>query len=254
MMQTYCTCFLSDAPVATWPDLTFHTAIQDTACLAWQHLLALIDEAAADGRTTFAPLDAMTEDEQTQIVTLPPTIARLTAVKELQLYNSSLVRLPPEIGAMTSLEYFDPYTSYRLHWFPYELMRCATLRDSRVSTRALYGNYKYRWPFPALSAATLGVGDALGPGTGPLFRPCSVCARLVEARRLQQVWISCWVATDVLPLLVHACSAACIAALPPPAAGYVPTPHCGGVGLVQPQTDAAHWAEWQRRHTIEESG
>jgi hypothetical protein len=50
------------------------------------------------------------------------------------------------------------------------------------------------------------------------------------------VWISLAVATDVLPLLVNACSAECVAALPPPRSGYVPTPHTGGPDLVQPTT------------------
>jgi hypothetical protein len=48
------------------------------------------------------------------------------------------------------LEVFEPYTSYSLHLFPYELTRCANLRDSTVSTRALYGNFNFRPPFPRL--------------------------------------------------------------------------------------------------------
>jgi hypothetical protein len=32
---------------------------------------------------------------------------------------------------MSSLENFDPYTSYRLHWLPYEITRCPNLRSSR---------------------------------------------------------------------------------------------------------------------------
>ena len=64
------------------------------------------------------------------------------------LYGSNLVRIPAEIGAMTSLEEFTPYTSYRLHWFPYELTRCPRLVRSTVSSSALYGNFKYRPPFP----------------------------------------------------------------------------------------------------------
>ena len=75
---------------------------------------------------------------------------RLTAVKHLVLYGSNLVRIPPEIGAMSSLEEFTPYTSYRLHWFPYEITRCRKLSRSTVSTRALFGNYKLRPPFPRL--------------------------------------------------------------------------------------------------------
>ena len=38
---------------------------------------------------------------------------------------------------MTNLEGLDPYTSYCLHWFPYEIIRCNKLKRSRVSTRAL---------------------------------------------------------------------------------------------------------------------
>ena len=40
---------------------------------------------------------------------------------------------------MTSLERFTPYTSHRLHWFPYELTRvfCLT-RQHRQHTLALW--------------------------------------------------------------------------------------------------------------------
>ncbi len=47
-----------------------------------------------------------------------------------------------EERAVASLRVFEPYTSRRLHWFPYEITRCTSLRRSVVSTRALYGNYK----------------------------------------------------------------------------------------------------------------
>jgi hypothetical protein len=53
---------------------------------------------------------------------------------------------------------------------------------------------------------------------------CSVCNAPVD-RELHQVWISRRVGTDVLPLLVNACSAACVAALSEPHTGYVPSPH-----------------------------
>jgi hypothetical protein len=41
----------------------------------------------------------------------------------------------------------------------------------------------------------------------------------------------------VLPLLVHACSEACVNALPAPADGYVDHPHQGGPDLAQPPTE-----------------
>jgi hypothetical protein len=194
----------------------FHTERQDMAAPGWLRLLELIDEAAADGRTTFRPLAEMSAEERRQIITLPPTIAKLTAVERFVLYGSNLVRIPREIGAMTNLTTFEPYTSYRLHWFPYEITRCTKLVDSTVSTRALYGNYKYRPPFPATSDDAADVRD------------CSVCDG--PATRLHQVWITLGVGTDHLPLLVNACSTDCVAALPQPSAGYAPAPHTGGPG------------------------
>lgn len=220
--------------------VAFHADQQNTDSPGWRHLLMLIDEAAADGRAVFRPFVELSAAERRQVVTLPPTIANLTEVKHLVLYGSNLVRLPPQIGAMTSLEVFEPYTSHRLHWYPYELTRCVRLRDSTVSTRVLYGNFKFRPPFPKLRAVTTAAEvdfDRLDPGTWGVaaVRSCSVCDGPVD-HELRQVWISLAVATDVLPLLVNACSAACVAALPPPRSGYVPTPHTGGSDLVQPTT------------------
>ncbi|MFF1871566.1 leucine-rich repeat domain-containing protein [Streptomyces sp. CB03911] len=203
--------------------VAFHPEQQDTAAPGWLRLLELVEEAAADGREEFHPLQELAPAERRQIVTLPPTIARLTAVREFGLYGSNLVRVPPEIGAMASLESFDAYTSYRLHWFPYELARCPLLRRSRVSTRALYGNEKVRPPFPPLDPKA-GGGGACSVCDGPVTRP-------------RRVWISLRVATDVLPLLVNACSAACVAALPTPPKGYVRSPHSGGPAVRQPTAD-----------------
>jgi hypothetical protein len=218
--------------------VSFHADRQDTTAAGWHHLLALIDQAAADGRTEFTPFAELSGPERRQVITLPRTIASLTAVRRLVLYGTNLVRLPPEIGALTNLEVFEPYTSRRLHWYPYELTRCARLRDSSVSTRVLYGNVTFRPPFPALRPATdvrnLDL-DALDPGEwgAEAVRACSVCAGPVE-RELRQVWISRRVGTDVLPLLVNACSAACVAALPAPHSRHVPTPHTGGPDVVPP--------------------
>ncbi|MBL7258894.1 leucine-rich repeat domain-containing protein [Paractinoplanes lichenicola] len=214
----------------TRPDeVEFHPEQQDTNAPGWLHLLEIIDEAVADGREKFRPLDELDAEERRQVITLPAAIGRLTKVKHLVLYGSNLVRIPPEIGGMTALAWFEPYTSHRLHWFPYELTRCANLRHSTVSTRALYGNYKFRPPFPALRPVT--------PATEPLgadhVTSCSVCdGPLTDG--LRQVWLTRAVGSDVLPLLVNACSEACVEALPPGRANYVPTPHRGGPGVVQP--------------------
>src|SRR5262249_22975898 len=139
----------------------FHTEAQDTECDVWKRLLDLIEEAAADGRAEFEPSQVARNDaEWRQIVTLPRTIAKLKSVKQLWLYGSNLVRVPPEIGEMESLKKFDPYPPYVLHWSPYETTRCKKLKRRRVSTRALYGNFKYRPPFPKLKVKpTIGVGN-----------------------------------------------------------------------------------------------
>lgn len=219
----------------------FHIDAQDTECDPWKRLLDEVEEAAADGRAEFSPLDDMSGEDRAQILTLPPTVAKLKAVKWLNLYGSCLVRIPPEVGEMTSLEGFDPYTSYRLHWFPYELTRCKVLQGSRVSTRALYGNYKHRPQFPRLhSDAEVAAGRSetiqlpLKRLRGGLTRPCNVCGAPFEDRRQHRLWISLRVATDVLPLLVNACSAECVGHLPSPPEGYVAVSHKGGPDVKQP--------------------
>lgn len=219
----------------------FHDELQDTSAPGWLRLLELIDAAAADGREVFKPLAELTPEQRRQVVTLPSSIAKLTAVKHLNLYRSNLVRIPPEIGAMESLEEFTPYTSYRLHWFPYEITRCSKLVRSTMSTRAVYGNFKYRPPFPQLRATSrasekIDLGD-LKPGTwgATAIRTCSVCDRPLAAEDLRQVWISLHVSGhDVMPLLVNACSQNCIDALPQPPDSYVQAPHTGGPDVHQP--------------------
>ena len=207
------------------PPFQIHRESQDTTCEAWQQLLGLIDEAADESREEFFPGAEMSEEKRRQIVTLPPSIAKLVTVKKFSLYGSNLIAVPPQIGEMKALEEFHPYTSRRLHWFPYEITRCPALRDSTVSTRNIFGNFKYRMPFPELpSAVPIGSTPAR----------CSVCQGPLAASDAIQVWISLQVATDVLPLLVHACSDKCVRSLPNPPEGYVDRPHRGGIDLVQP--------------------
>jgi hypothetical protein len=230
--QDSCRCFSQIGVSAPGAATSFHPEIQDTSAPGWLRLLELIEEAAADGREEFRPLPELAPEERRQIVTLPASIGRLTAVRTLVLYGSNLVRIPPEIGDMTSLEEFSPYTSRRLHWFPYEITRCTRLKHSTVSTRSIYGNYKHRPPFPRLlpPGDTVLDLDGLDPsrfGT-TATRTCSVCTRPIPATGPHQAWLSQVVATDVLPLLVNACSQACLDALPPGAKGYIPTPHRGG--------------------------
>jgi hypothetical protein len=211
---------------AEWVELKLHTEQQDTTCSGWLRLLELIDAAARDGREEFSPGREMTPEQWTEIVTLPPDIAKLKSVKHFILYGSSLVRIPPEIGEMSALEQFTPYTSYRLHWFPYEITRCKNLKRSTVSTRALYGNYKYRPPFPRLPQ----------PDGINVSARCSVCDSTLGDSGPLQYWVSLGVATDVIPLLVNACSRECVSSIPGAPEGYVRTPHRGGIELRRPQS------------------
>jgi uncharacterized protein (TIGR02996 family) len=222
-----------------WPLMELHNEPQDTECEPWQRLCALIEAAAADGRTEFAPLRDFDASARAQIVTLPPTIAKLKAVERLELYGSCLVRIPPEIGEMTNLQYFSPYTSYRLHWFPYEITRCAYLADSVISTRALYGNFSYRPPFPALGERTV---------SDPVNRLCSLCGEEYLDREQFRVWVSLLVATDVMPLLVNACSHACIDRIRKPPRGYVKRPHRGGPIVNQPRRQSIPILNRPRRY------
>ena len=207
-----------------WPAMALHLEPQDTSLPGWKALLHLVEEAANDKRETFSPKKELGADLWNDVLTLPSSIAKLKHVKKLDLYRSNLLRIPPEIGQMESLTEFVPYTSHGLHWFPYEITCCRNLKSSTVSTRALYGNYKYRQPFPSLEP----VVSQLVP------ERCSVCHGPFDSAVVEQVWLSLGVGTDVLPLLVNACSAACVAKLPKPAEGYVQVPHKGGTSVEQP--------------------
>lgn len=223
-----------------WGKMRFHTEPQDTECDAWKRLLDAIEEAAADGRDRFDPRQAVGRDLWPQVVTLPATISKLQNVRQLMLYRSHLSRIPPQIAGMGGLEEFIPYTSYRLHWYPLEIARCPNLRRSSVSTRALYGNFKYRPPFPALDEERMPARPWAQPAS--VFpewdelnkRPCGVCGKEFVDRQEHRAWISINVATDVLPLLANACSAECLGRLPAGDERHVRTPHKGGPDVRQP--------------------
>jgi hypothetical protein len=102
-----------------------------------------------------------------------------------------------------------------------------------VSTRALYGNYEYRPPFPRLKEARRWAESE--PERVGLVDRCSVCETPLAPGQGHAVWLSLRVATDVLPLLVNACSMDCIERLPTPPEEYVREPHTGGLELRQPR-------------------
>jgi len=224
-----CSCFQSQYENKAFNELSLHSEAQNTDCDAWAMLTALVENAASRGAEEFSPGRQMPSELWSQIITLPASISKLTSVRKLYLYGSHLVRIPPEIGNMANLEELDLYTSYRLHWMPFEVVRCLRLAKTRFSTRSLYGNYKHRPPFPRLNTP-----DSRS-NTDPTN--CSVCRRQLGPDSTAQAWISLRVGTDALPLLANLCSDDCIRRLPTPARGYVDHPHTGGLGLIQPSRE-----------------
>lgn len=200
--------------------------VQDRNSVAWERLCDYVDKIAAENGEEFSPLEELGQELFAQIFTLPETISKLKNVKKVWIYGSKLKRIPPEIGEMEALEHFDPYTSYDLHWFPYEITKCKNLKDSRVSTRALYGNWKNRMSFPRLNHNPVRYsGDTVN---------CSICSKTMTYEQTNQLWISLSVGTDILPLLTNLCSKECENKLPIPPEDYIQFAHKGGIDLKQP--------------------
>ena len=143
--------------------------------------------------------------------------------------------MPPEIGKMESLEKLSTYGSYYLHWYPYEILNCKNLHTTWVSTRALYGNFKYLPPFPQLKET---IFELYGHEAC-----CSICGLKKHAVSLNRYWVSIKVANDVLPLLVNVCSENCYIKISTPDDKYVKIPHQGGLNIVQPSDYFCHQRE-----------
>jgi hypothetical protein len=201
-----------------------HVEAQDQSAAGWAQVTDLIGRLARTDAPILEPSAQIPWEDWMRVVTLPAQVESLTHVLEVRLYGSHLRRLPPEIGRMASLRELDIYTCYSLHWLPYEVTRCANLRASRMSTRALYGNRKTRLPFPRLSEPI----EVLLPATG------SVCAQPFGARTPQPFWTTQRVGTDYVPLLIHSCSSTCIDAVPYAPSGFFKRPHKGGGGVGMP--------------------
>lgn len=214
----YCDCF---RPVwdstAVWQELSFHNTPVDPDADAYRQLADLILLTAERGLAEFIPRRELGHTLMRGITHLPPTIGLMDRCERFDLYGSHLEAIPREIVGMKALRNFSVYTSHRLHWLPYEILRCPLLSSSLISRRALYGNAKYRAPFPRLPDAT--VATFL----------CSLCDAAIESPPYQR-WISLRLGNDIVPLLVNACSSGCLAKLPPPAPGTTIRPHRGGLG------------------------
>jgi hypothetical protein len=208
-----CDCLGPQYDRLRWPELKLHCEVQDTSSDGWAALEQYIAEVAASGTDELNPIEAIGPERWERIVTLPRSIQNLKSVRFLSPYGSHLVRIPPEIGEMTSLEEFDPYTSYSLHWFSYQITHCRQLKQSRVSTQALYGNYKYRPPFPQLPVV---VGDVT---------PCG----LQSLRRSLQPKLD-----RIKPGYCCLSLAAVHHPTTEPTSGYTEKPHTGGLQIRQP--------------------
>ncbi len=211
-------------------DLSLHAEVQDTACEGWEMLVHLMRQAMEQERTVFAPFREIPRELDAQIVTLPSEIGAWTQLEEMYLYFSPVTYLPSEVGLLQNLRKFVMYTSPRFHWYPWEVTRCAALESTSQSTRNMYGNYKNRAPFPDLltpeSQAQLEIMAPQG---------CSVCGDALSPGEVHHRWTSQWVGTDVMPLLVYACSQRCVDALPDGPPSFLARPHTGGAALEQPE-------------------
>jgi hypothetical protein len=231
--RDHCGCLGPPMKQETPRDMCLHADKQDYGVAGWSHTLDLVRSSAAQGALVFEPSAHVPWDDWMQVVTLPDEIADLKTVQQVRLYGSHLRRLPPQIGRMVALEDLDIYTSYSLHWLPYEVLRCSRLCKSRISTRALYGNRNTRLPFPQLSRPV----EALIPPT------CSVCDRPFGEVTPQLFWVTLRVGTDTVPLLIHSCSHDCTLSVPSAPPNYFERPHKGGVDVGMP-------AEWDPMRRI----
>lgn len=231
--RDHCACLSGKTRKGTPLVPALHTEAQDQDVAGWREVKGLTERVKHERASVFEPSAGIAWEDWMRVITLPPEIASLTDVTIVRTYASHLRRLPPELGRMSKLEGLDIYTSYSLHWLPYEVTRCPSLRSSRMSTRALYGNRNTRLPFPPLSTPV----ETLVPST------CSVCDRPFE-RTPKPLWITLRVATDVMPLLVHSCSKECTLSLPRPPAGYFERPHQGGGDVGMPEEGYGSFAQY----------
>ncbi len=210
-----------------YPEPVLHVDPLSQSQRAWDIACEVIHTTAKKGLKELNLGKEMDRSDFMALNTLPESIGGLKDLERLVLYASNLSSLPRELSRCGRLKWFEPYKSYRLHWLPYEMKHCSRLSDSCISTRALYGNYRMRSPFPDLNKCKW---------EWPIGRSyCSVCG--LEVACLEQYWTSQVVATDVVPLLVSVCSKSCFERIEDGPEDYIQKPHKGGVLLQQPRIE-----------------
>ena len=206
-----------------------HADRQQTDCDAWSTLCRWIDAPENCEATELILPNIVGHDGCGSIVELPKSLRRLKKLRHLSCYGSNLVRVPAWITDLQMLEELDLYCSYRLHWLPFELVRMPALTKSRISTRALFGNYKYRAPFADLLLLRQRDGlEAAFPSS------CSICSSPMQFDDALIRWVTLRIATDVVPLLVFGCSPSCLDRVPESPENYVQGIHTGGIAVQQP--------------------
>lgn len=208
-----------------WKPHYFHNEPKSLTKRAWDVVCEIIHDAEQKDVLELSLSQLMDKEDYYALNTLPATIGNLKALRKLVLYGSNISWIPREISECENLRKFEPYRSYRLHWLPYEIKRCEKLIDSTISTKALYGNYKLRSPFPDLKQNKWGwdINNDL----------CSICGE--KSTSIQQYWISEVVATDVVPLLVSVCGVNCLSKVGDYfLEDYICYPHQGGLMILQP--------------------
>ena len=210
-----------------WSESAFHLDPPFNSLRSWEIAQEIIDAHARKGSKELNLGKIMDRSDFMNLNTLPDNIGTLKDLEKLTLYGSNISSIPRAIAGCKKLQSFEPYTSYRLDWFPYEMKKCQKLAKSCISIRALYGNYKLRAPFPDLTKLRW----AWLPGTDY----CSICEG--KSRPTEQYWLSQRVGTDVIPLLVSVCSEDCLEKAGSGEEGYVSKPHKGGLSLVQPSRE-----------------
>jgi hypothetical protein len=84
-----CNCFDQYRGLERHAETRFHAETQDVQCDAWKRVLDIVEQAAGDGREElFLPANDAPLEQRRQIVTLPPTIAKLKSVTRLVLYHT----------------------------------------------------------------------------------------------------------------------------------------------------------------------
>jgi len=118
------------------------------------------------------------------------------------------------------------------------------LKDSRISTRALLGNFKNRMLFPSLEDNPIRYfGETV---------KCSICKKEMSYEETNQLWITLRTGTDTIPLLANLCSKECEEELPQPPENYVQQAHKGGMNLVQPLNQHELWEKRRAEQKREE--